>query len=122
MGIDAIDAIDTIEEGIEGDFLNRGSVSCQNNRPSEALFLASAGSKLRFRLRLSLAWSCPRYAISDGGFAPRLRGGWQRGGGGSEGGASLGLFGEEVVGEGGDVGYIDGAVGVDVGDCYAVGF
>ena len=54
MGIDAIDAIDTIEEGIEGDFLNRGSVSCQNNRPSEALFLASAGSKLRFRLRLRL--------------------------------------------------------------------
>ena len=72
MGIDAIDAIDTIEEGIEGDFLNRGSVSCQNNRPSEALFLASAGSKLRFRLRLSLAWSCPRYAISDGGFAASL--------------------------------------------------
>ena len=34
----------------------------------------------------------------------------------------FGLFGEEVVGEGGDVGYIDGAVGVDVGDCFAVGF
>ena len=88
--------------------MNRGSVSCQNNRPSEALFLASAVSKLRFRLRLSLAWSCPRYAISDGTFALTL--------------ASLGLFGEEVVGEGGDVGYIDGAVGVDVGDCFAVGF
>ncbi|MDD6831882.1 MAG: hypothetical protein PUE80_01810 [bacterium] len=28
--------------------------------------MATAGSKLRFRLRLSLAWSCPRYAISDG--------------------------------------------------------
>ena len=37
-------------------------------------------------------------------------------------GVGFGLFGEEVVGEGGDVGYIDGAVGVDVGDCFAVGF
>ena len=87
MGIDAIDAIDTIEEGIEGDFLNRGSVSCQNNRPSEALFLASAGSKLRFRLRLSLVWSCPRYAISDGGFRPSLVG-WVATRGGSEAGAA----------------------------------
>ena len=54
MGIDAIDAIDTIEEGIEEDFLNRGSVSCQNNRPSEALFLASlapsCASGFAFRL------------------------------------------------------------------------
>ena len=79
----------------------------RHNRPSEALFLASAGSKLRFGFA-SLAWSCPRYAISDGGFALTL--------------AGFGLFGEEVVGEGGDVGYIDGAVGVDVGDCFAVGF
>ena len=31
---------------------------------------ASAISKLRFRLRLSLA--CPQYAISDGRFAPRF--------------------------------------------------
>ncbi|MDD6901125.1 MAG: hypothetical protein PUE25_04800 [bacterium] len=34
----------------------------------------AAGSKLRFRLRLSLAWSCPQYAISDGRFRPSLRG------------------------------------------------
>ena len=67
--IDAIDAIDTIEEGIEGDFLNRGSVSCQNNRPSEAHRFDFAISKLRFRLRLSLAWSFSQYAISDGGIS-----------------------------------------------------
>ena len=81
-------------------------VAC-HNRP-RLIALGFAISKLRFRLRLSLAWSCPRYAISDGTFALTL--------------AGLGLFGEEVVGEGGDVGYIDGAVGVDVGDCFAVGF
>ncbi|MDD6833404.1 MAG: hypothetical protein PUE80_09675 [bacterium] len=34
--------------------------------PLEALHSGYAISKLRFRLRLSLAWSCPRYAISDG--------------------------------------------------------
>ena len=91
----------------------RGSIS----RPSAAPSCASGFA--------SLAWSCPRYAISDGGFAASLarrvaaRRGWQRGG---MGGVGFGLFGEEVVGEGGDVGYIDGAVGVDVGDCFAVGF
>ena len=74
--------------------------------PPRLIALGFTISKLRFRLRLSLA--CPRYAISDGTFALTL--------------ASFGLFGEEVVGEGGDVGYIDGAVGVDVGDCFAVGF
>ena len=87
-----------MDEGFGGD-LPRPTLS-------EALFLASAISKLRFRLRLSLA--CSQYAISDGTFALTLVG--------------FGLFGEEVVGEGGDVGYIDGAVGVDVGDCFAVGF
>ena len=56
------------------------------------------------------------------GLPPRLRGEWQRGGRGGIGGWGLGLFGEEIVGEGGDVGYIDSAVGVDVGDCFAVGF
>ena len=40
--------------------------------PPRLIALAFAGSKLRFRLRLSLAWSCPRYAISDGGFAASL--------------------------------------------------
>ena len=34
--------------------------------PPRLIGLAAAGSKLRFRLRLSLAWSCPQYAISDG--------------------------------------------------------
>ena len=42
--------------------------SC-HNRPSEAHFLGSAISKLRFRLRLSLAWSFSQYAISDGGIS-----------------------------------------------------
>ena len=37
--------------------------------PPRLLALAAAVSKLRFRLRLSLAWSCPQYAISDGTFA-----------------------------------------------------
>ncbi|MDD5818400.1 MAG: hypothetical protein PUE05_07745 [bacterium] len=36
--------------------------------PPRLIALAAAGSKRRFGLRLSLAWSCPRYAISDGGF------------------------------------------------------
>ena len=35
----------------------------------EAHLYGCAGSKLRFKLRLSLA--CPQYAISDGEFAPR---------------------------------------------------
>ena len=80
--------------------------------------LVAAVSKLRFRLRLAcmelstichLRWRVCRLACEVGG----SEAGW---------GAGLGLFGEEVVGEGGDVGYIDGAVGVDVGDCFAVGF
>ena len=37
--------------------------------PPRLIALAAAFSKLRFRLRLSLA--CPQYAISDGEFAPR---------------------------------------------------
>ena len=46
-------------------------VTC-HNRPSRRLIaLASAVSKLRFRLRLRLH-GCPQYAISDGRFAPRL--------------------------------------------------
>ena len=40
--------------------------------PPRLITLAAAGSKLRFRLRLSLAWRCPQYAISDGRFAPRF--------------------------------------------------
>ena len=40
--------------------------------PPRLSALAAAGSKRRFGLRLSLAWSCPRYAISDGGFAASL--------------------------------------------------
>ena len=86
MGIDAIDAIDTIEEGIEGDFLNRGSVSCQNNRPSEA-------HHSRFRYLQAALQASPRLhgVVHDmpspmAGLPPRLRGGWQRGGGGSEAG------------------------------------
>ena len=34
--------------------------------PPRLFALGFAISKLRFRLRLSLAWSCPQYAISDG--------------------------------------------------------
>ena len=117
MGIDAIDAIDTIEEGIEGDFLNRGSVSCQNNRPSEA-------HHSRFRYLQAALQASPRLhgEIHD---TPSPMAGLRlacEAGGSEGGGAGFGLFGEEVVGEGGDVGYIDGAVGVDVGDCFAVGF
>ena len=70
--IDAIDAIDTIEEGIEGDFLNRGSVSCQNNRPSEAHHSRFRYLQAALQASPSLALSCPRYAISDGGFAASL--------------------------------------------------
>ena len=36
--------------------------------PPRLTALATAFSKLRFGFA-SLAWSCPRYAISDGGFA-----------------------------------------------------
>ena len=102
-----------MDEGFGGDL-----VGICHDRPSEA-----HGSRFRY-LQAS-----PRLhgVVHDmpspmAGLPPRLRGGWQRGGGGSEGGVGVGLFGEEVVGEGGDVGYIDGAVGVDVGDCFAVGF
>ena len=42
-------------------------VTC-HNRP-RLTAPAAAVSKLRFRLRLSLAWSCPQYAISDGSLA-----------------------------------------------------
>ena len=37
--------------------------------PPRLIALALAGSKLRFRLRLSLAWSFSQYAISDGGIS-----------------------------------------------------
>lgn len=40
----------------------------RHNRPSEALHSGYAISKLR-SASPSLAWSCPRYAISDGRFA-----------------------------------------------------
>ena len=43
-------------------------VAC-HNRPSEAHLYGCAVSKLRFRLRLSLAWR-PQYSISDGRFRP----------------------------------------------------
>ncbi|MGM9838953.1 MAG: hypothetical protein ACI307_02640 [Sodaliphilus sp.] len=50
---------------------------------SEAHLFDFAIFKLRFRLRLSLAWSCPRYAISDGSFALGLAaGGGEKDGGG----------------------------------------
>ena len=37
--------------------------------PPRLIALALAGSKLRFRLRLSLAWSFLQYAIGDGGIS-----------------------------------------------------
>ena len=40
--------------------------------PPRLIAFASAISKLRFKLRLSLAWSCQQYAISDGRLAPRF--------------------------------------------------
>ena len=40
--------------------------SCHDRPSTRLISLASAGSKLRFGFA-SLAWSCPRYAISDGG-------------------------------------------------------
>ena len=48
----------------------RDLVGICHDRPSQRLMaLAAAVSKLRFRLRLSLAWSCSQCAIFDGGLA-----------------------------------------------------
>ena len=47
----------------------RDLVGICHDRPSEAHCFGFVVSKLRFRLRLSLA--CPQYAISDGRFTSR---------------------------------------------------
>ncbi|MDY4184827.1 MAG: hypothetical protein SOX83_02605 [Sodaliphilus sp.] len=43
-----------------------------HDRPSEAHRFGCGGLQAALQAAPSLAWSCPRYAISDGGFAASL--------------------------------------------------
>ena len=67
VAIAPIDSTWWMDEGFGGDL-----VGICHNRPSEAQRFRFGGLQAALQASPSLAWSCPRYAISDGGFAASL--------------------------------------------------